>query len=284
MATDYYAVLGVAMETDLKEIKLRYRQLVRENHPDVAPDKEIAHARMQIILEAWNVLSDAKERERYDRSLKGGEAYQSRLSDAPAQAQPPSEAVRRARAAQNFKNAQGTSRTTNARSRLLTMVFEAQMQFFQGNVEDAIEMANNVVKMDPTNAEAAALLGDIHLKQGKEDMALLWFERAMRYQPGNSLYKQKWESLRQKVAAAPPPPAPMSQTPHRSHPLGKKAAPPVAPEADKTPIYNLRDNVRAARDAARATEEAAAEEAQEEGKGLMGKLGSWFKGGAKSGK
>ena len=65
---DYYEILDVVADSDLALIKSQYRKLVRANHPDIAADKEHAHARMQLILEAYTVLSDIEKREAYDRA------------------------------------------------------------------------------------------------------------------------------------------------------------------------------------------------------------------------
>jgi curved DNA-binding protein CbpA len=67
---DHYKTLGVASDAELVTIKQRYRALVREHHPDIARDKAAATSRMVLILEAWRVLSDPIERERYDRECR----------------------------------------------------------------------------------------------------------------------------------------------------------------------------------------------------------------------
>lgn len=67
---DHYQTLGVAPDAEIAVIKSRYRALVREHHPDIAADKIAATGRMVIILEAWRVLSDPLERERYDRDCR----------------------------------------------------------------------------------------------------------------------------------------------------------------------------------------------------------------------
>jgi DnaJ-class molecular chaperone len=63
---DYYATLGVGRTASEKEIKSAYRKLARQYHPDVNKDPK-AEARFKTINEAYEVLSDPKKREKYDR-------------------------------------------------------------------------------------------------------------------------------------------------------------------------------------------------------------------------
>lgn len=64
--TDYYEVLGVPRDADQDTIRRAYRKLAREYHPDLNSDSE-AEERFKEIGEAYEVLSDAEKRERYDR-------------------------------------------------------------------------------------------------------------------------------------------------------------------------------------------------------------------------
>jgi DnaJ-class molecular chaperone len=63
---DYYATLGVSRTATDKEIKSAYRRLARQLHPDVNKDPK-ATDRFKLVNEAYEVLSDAKKREKYDR-------------------------------------------------------------------------------------------------------------------------------------------------------------------------------------------------------------------------
>jgi curved DNA-binding protein len=64
---DYYDILGVARSASEKEIRQAYRKLARKYHPDLNPNDKPAEARFKEIGEAYEVLSDADKRKKYDR-------------------------------------------------------------------------------------------------------------------------------------------------------------------------------------------------------------------------
>ena len=70
---DYYKALGVAKGADEKEIKKAFRRLARQYHPDVNSGDKAAEARFKEINEAYEVLSDAEKRRKYDEL---GQSYQ----------------------------------------------------------------------------------------------------------------------------------------------------------------------------------------------------------------
>lgn len=70
---DYYKVLGVSKEASLSEIKKAYRKLARKHHPDVNPNDSTAQEKFQQINEAYEVLSDAEKRKKYDAYGKSWE-------------------------------------------------------------------------------------------------------------------------------------------------------------------------------------------------------------------
>lgn len=69
MATkrDYYEVLGVEKSASESEISKAYRKLAVKFHPDSNPGDEDATSRFKEAAEAFEVLSDADKRSRYDR-------------------------------------------------------------------------------------------------------------------------------------------------------------------------------------------------------------------------
>ncbi|XP_055959298.1 dnaJ homolog subfamily B member 6 isoform X4 [Patella vulgata] len=70
---DYYEILGVIKTATGQEIKKAYRRLALQWHPDKNPEKKVeAEKKFKQIAEAYEVLSDAKKRDVYDRYGKSG--------------------------------------------------------------------------------------------------------------------------------------------------------------------------------------------------------------------
>ena len=64
---NYYDILGLKKGAAEKEIKQAYRRLARKFHPDVNPGDTTAEAKFKEVNEAYEVLSDAEKRKKYDK-------------------------------------------------------------------------------------------------------------------------------------------------------------------------------------------------------------------------
>ena len=64
---DYYEVLGVAKNASEEELKKAYRKMAKQYHPDRNPGDKEAEAKFKEANEAYEVLSDANKRSRYDQ-------------------------------------------------------------------------------------------------------------------------------------------------------------------------------------------------------------------------
>ena len=70
--TSYYDVLGVPRDASESEVRVRFRLLARERHPDRFQDvaeKRTAEERFQLLTEAMNVLTSPARRKTHDAEL-----------------------------------------------------------------------------------------------------------------------------------------------------------------------------------------------------------------------
>lgn len=90
---DYYTILGLDPEVSAETIKIAYRRLALQAHPDrlthLSPSEQAeASARMAELNEAYTVLSDSKRRASYDQDLARVQSGEPAPAPAPVVAQP----------------------------------------------------------------------------------------------------------------------------------------------------------------------------------------------------
>lgn len=71
MGKDYYSILGVPRNATTEQVRKRFLELARQQHPDRfhGEEKERAEADFQQITEAFNILSDPERRRQADAEL-----------------------------------------------------------------------------------------------------------------------------------------------------------------------------------------------------------------------
>eukprot|EP00042_Codosiga_hollandica_P038558 m.314809 g.314809 ORF g.314809 m.314809 type:complete len:331 (-) comp55423_c0_seq1:4445-5437(-) len=85
LAADYYELLGVSRNADLRELRRAFKKLALEKHPDKNPDNPAAHEEFVKINTAFEILKDPELRKKYDtygeeglkEGFNGGQQYDS---------------------------------------------------------------------------------------------------------------------------------------------------------------------------------------------------------------
>jgi len=76
---DYYEILGISKGAGADEIKKAYRKMAIKYHPDKNPDNKEAEAKFKEAAEAYEVLSNADKKARYDKfghqAFEGGGGF-----------------------------------------------------------------------------------------------------------------------------------------------------------------------------------------------------------------
>lgn len=168
----YYEILGVPRSATAAQIRRRYKELVRKYHPDVAADKEMAHRLFLQIREAYETLSDSVRRKAYDGILDARNA---------AKVSPPPKPKPRP-AAEHIK--------------------DAQWAFIQRRLSEAASHCREAIRVEPQNAKAHAVLGDIYRAQGKLNSAIREFSLAVQFNPQDRESQRKLERLLRKTPIA----------------------------------------------------------------------------------
>ena len=71
-AKDYYRILGVDETATPEQLKKAFRKIAQESHPDTHPGDKAAEERFKEASEAYDILSDAEKRQKYDALRKYG--------------------------------------------------------------------------------------------------------------------------------------------------------------------------------------------------------------------
>lgn len=72
---NYYNILGINHHATRDEIRIAYRSLAKIYHPDKNNNSKVSEEQFKEVLEAYRVLSDEAQRNKYDLKLKYGLSY-----------------------------------------------------------------------------------------------------------------------------------------------------------------------------------------------------------------
>ena len=141
-----YEILGVAEAASEEQIKRRYRELVRQHHPDVSSEKGAAHARFVAIAEAYRVLVDPETRAKVDAALRQAPRRRPGWRPEP----------------------------------VLSPLARARLRFAESAYEEALLLCAEALDQTPEDPEVHLLIGQVYGAQGRDELADRAFTRARR--------------------------------------------------------------------------------------------------------
>ena len=190
-AIDHYRILGLDRHATPEEIKARYRQLVRELHPDVSSSPETT-ARFLQVTESYKVLSDPVRRSNFDAILDMERTRTATKSDTPKGA---ADARRAARAPAPKARPSTVGVSEDAKERLEA----AHAYFATGRLRLAEQEAKTLIGRYPRLAPAYALLGDVYRTQQKWDTAARMYSLAIQYAPHDRSFERRYQQVLDKL-------------------------------------------------------------------------------------
>lgn len=176
---DYYKLLHVSENADIEEIKRSFRRLVRDCHPDLHPNDAKAAERFRLLREAYEVLTDAAQRSRYDRGRQ-----KSADSNRDQETSPQVHYVRGVEKilVQNYR---GAIADLSAAIRLNSRFIEAYLKRCEaylalGEERAVLEDCQRILRYQPDSAIAYYYRGRARQRLGYTDSAVKAYSQAIR--------------------------------------------------------------------------------------------------------
>jgi tetratricopeptide (TPR) repeat protein len=201
---DYYQILGISPNATSGQVKIAYRRLVFQYHPDRNPHDQLAQQRFVEIVEAYSVLSNTVKRSKYDNGIDfNQEAHDTSHNQKPRRPPP-----------HFYYTVKPEKRTYSKRDYILAtlavivMIFTAVVapiylmqttsdryynlavsNYFAGKYYTALHNIDLSIRELSTNNDEACALASVILvhKLQKYDFAIRYIDRGFNYDPQDSL-------------------------------------------------------------------------------------------------
>jgi tetratricopeptide (TPR) repeat protein len=199
-ALDYYNVLGVSKDATQEEIESRYQELINHVNSEAVPAslREWSRREVELIDEAYAVLSDPERRAKLAERPASDAARTPSVGIPPAQPAPPSAlkalfngvtwtlaAIVIATAAVIFMvGLFGGGLFSDKGSDNPPAAAAQQDSFANVDTERVAELVG-LVQQDPKNMEALFELGETYFLAGEWQAAIDWFGRVLELDPNN---------------------------------------------------------------------------------------------------
>lgn len=196
MVKNFYDVLSVNRKATQAEIVARFRQLVRERHPDrfEGAEKQRAEKDFQDITEAFNVLRDPRRRQQHDIDLdrpsgqshdpsQTAKVYMSRGVKAYKQGN-------FIQAADNFDRATQADPKNHKPWHHLALTCYQEERWL-AKAQEAIEQS---LKLKPQHAPYVKLAARIYLKSGMTPRAKEYYNELLRLGSSDAMVRQALEA------------------------------------------------------------------------------------------
>ena len=183
---NYYLVLGVAQNASLKEIKLAFRRLARQYHPDLNPDDPVSAEKFKQISQAYDILSDTIKRRRYDRNIPFQQPPSPKKNSTSSKTFPKTaldyynRALRYTQDKEYRQAIDDYSKAVEINPRFVDAYLKrCEMRYKMGDNKGVLSDCQEVLKIDPTVAKAYYYQGRARYSLGYSDPAIESYSSAI---------------------------------------------------------------------------------------------------------
>jgi len=201
---NYYLILGVAQNANLKEIKLAFRRLARQYHPDLNPNDSVSAEKFKQISQAYDVLSDTTKRRRYDRNIPFQQLRTPRKNSPSSKTFPKTaldyynRGLLRTQAKEYRQAIEDYSQAVKLNPRFVDAYLKrCEMRYKLGDNQGVLTDCQEVLDIDPTVAKAYYYQGRARYSLGYSDSAIESYSSAIA-QDGNYPQAHYYRGVAQK--------------------------------------------------------------------------------------
>ena len=201
---DYYHTLGLQPNATSGQIKVAYRRLALQYHPDKNPDNQLAAVKFVEISNAYQVLSDPVKRSKYDQGIDIAEEWESVHTEPKRRPPPPHFYYKRKPEVRTYSRKDYILATgAVAAIIMVALIFpiyllqvtsekyfnKAVSLYMAGKYYSALHNVDLSIKdLSTMNDEACALASVILVHRlHKYDYAFKYIDRGLNYDPSDSL-------------------------------------------------------------------------------------------------
>ncbi|MBX3112860.1 MAG: DnaJ domain-containing protein [Fimbriimonadaceae bacterium] len=196
MTPDYYETLGLERFASAQAVRVAFRQMAKELHPDLNPRAD-AQERFMRVREAYEALSDPERKASYDKHLHELDEAGRRRAAQEATVRPTPRATPRT---------PPPSRKPSPKRPAATKGPAPRYQLQDGN-DDAAKLARllrrhkyaeadmvaeRILRSNPQEAAAYAAIADVARYRGDLDRSARYYAYAAQFDPDNPVFERKY--------------------------------------------------------------------------------------------
>jgi curved DNA-binding protein CbpA len=178
-AEDYYKILEVSDDATSEDIKVAFRRLARQYHPDVNPNNPTAAEKFKLISQAYETLSDSVKRSRYDRDIH---SYQQKQTNSEQTAQDfYARGIQKSQVKQYQQAIQSLTKAIELDSNYVEAYLKrCEMRYKLGDNKGVLDDCYQILKINSQMAKAYYYQGRARYRLGYTESAIDAYNEAIR--------------------------------------------------------------------------------------------------------